>query len=892
MTGHRAAWLCALLLLLQPLGWLLPCVLGERRFVPYDLAEYPPAALQLDEATHRAVRSGKNHDATEIPVWVLPEVALAGRELRAGRPATWNPHARGGSVLFANGALGLAYPPTWLLLASADPERWLGTLAWLQLAIAGLLTAGLLRHVGLSWPATWLGATLFQLSAPLAVNAYWWMRLGSLIWLPGLLWALLCFGDGERLRRGPLAAVAITFALPWLAGFPPYATACSLLGGLLALRLLAERLGTDGSAAARRLALRLAIAFGLGICLAAPQVLPALAFFPQSARTPDPDLATIASTAYEAYGLLGYLLPDALGHPSQAELLPYGLQPLAYLWSELFAADGRRLQPNYNYTEYTVFFGSFGLLLAVYGAVRGRGHLRWWLLLSLALLLALALFLPGTRWLYLLPGIKNVFPMRWLVPATLLWAWLAAIGFDRLALVERRSLRRLAMLALAGAAALVYASTRPAAHHAQDPHWPASAIAARYTNPTLGIEISEPAAVAHLQAGAPDGCDRIAVAIERLAEHGWQAAGWLLLFGLLLLAHAILPEPSRARRLALWLALPLALLQLLLHGAPLLRGCDRQHPWHTEVHDFLTANASANAPHGGFAIARGSRGEALPSQLPPGQLLVPGLRDLHFYSHFDAHSLQPLARLLQRHFGAELAARHTAKGYLTTALPDHQGLLTHPLLDLLGLRFVLATEPLQHAGARTGPTFQGPRGSFYVFERPHVLPRAMVVPELVLLADDEAVLSALVADNLSPTERAYANASELPAASARAAGHANERTLRFVRDEPTQIEIDVAAGAAPWLLLTDTFFPGWSATVDGQAVPLHRANHHMRLLELPERSCRVAFHYSVPGLLAGLLLAAAAALFLLLLHLPAAWQPRSTAPTPPPAPPPTPPPQP
>jgi len=449
------------------------------------------------------------------------------------------------------------------------------------------------------------------------------------------------------------------------------------------------------------------------------------------------------------------------------------------------------------------------------------------------------------------------------VPATLLWAWLAAIGFDRLALVERRSVRRLAYVALAGAALLAYSTTQPAARHHADPVWPAHAIAARYTNPALGIDITPAAAVAHLQAGAPGDTDRIAIAVERLAAHGWQAAGWLVRFGLLLLAYAVLQDGSRARRWLLWLALPLAVLQLWLHGAPLLRGCERSQPWHTEVHAFLETNAALGAPSGGFAIARGSRGEALPSQLPPGQLLVPGLRDLQFLTFFDALSLQPLARLLAHHFGDELATRHTAKGFLTTALPDHAGLLRHPLLDLLGLRFVLATEPLQHAGVRIGPEFQGPRGAFYIYERSTAGPRAFAVPELALLADDAAVLAALLADDLNPRARAFAVAHELPAITARRAGDTDERQVRFVRDEPTQIDLEVSSGAAPWLVLTDTFLPGWSASIDGQPVPLHRGNHHMRLVELPERACRVAFHYSVPGFSLGLLLAAAAGLLLL-----------------------------
>ncbi|MBL8753819.1 MAG: YfhO family protein, partial [Planctomycetes bacterium] len=82
------------------------------------------------------------------------------------------------------------------------------------------------------------------------------------------------------------------------------------------------------------------------------------------------------------------------------------------------------------------------------------------------------------------------------------------------------------------------------------------------------------------------------------------------------------------------------------------------------------------------------------------------------------------------------------------------------------------------------------------------------------------------------------------------------RAIAFVRDDPTRVELDVAAGAAPWLVLTDTFLPGWTATVDGASVPIVRVDHAFRGIALPANACRVAFTYTAPGLGAGLGLAA------------------------------------
>jgi len=879
VNDRRATLVAVLLLLLQPLLWLWPCLIGDRAFVPYDVAQFPPAALQLSAEQRAELARGDNKDVTEVPVWFLPELELARDELRAGRWPLWNPHARTGAPLHAHGLLGLCYPPNWVVLCADDPAGRLGWLAWQSLAIAGLLALGLLREVQLSVRAAWFGATLFQLAAPMAANGFFWMRLASLVWLPGLWWALLRLQRAPALRPGPFAAVAVTTAMPWLAGFPPYATATTVLGGILCVRLVAERLGVEGSRAARRLGWRLLAALACGALLAMPQVLPSLLFFPQSARSIDPSFAQLATAQFEGYGLLGYLLPDALGHPTAASELPYGKQPLCYLWSSLGGADGRRLEPNFNYTEYAVFFGTPGLLLAGYGAVRGRGHLRWFLIVTLLLLFGLALLLPGAGLLYLLPVVKNVFPMRWLAPATLPFAWLAAIGLDRLAQARRRSLLGLATVALGLAAAVPWLAARPAARHAEQPAWPVSEIAQRYTNPGLGIEVTAEAARAHLQAGAADGVDRVRAAVDRLAASGAEAGWMLLACGALLAAIALCAGRPRARRWLLRALLLLAVAELGGHGRTLLRGIAQPSPVDTPVHAFLRERAAGTREQGGFTIARGSPGESLPSQLPAGQLFVPGIRDLHVYSHADARAMEPLQRLL----GGEFGRRHCARGYLTTALPDVRTRpmpgedprtlaappfphpLQHPLLDLLGVRYVLATQPLAHAGERVGPTLRGPGGEFFVYERPGPLPRAFVVSELRVLPDDEAVLQALADPQFEPRARAFATEADRkePTPARGPAGPA--RDVRFVVDHPTQVVLDVAAGEPGWLVLTDTFLPGWTATAGGRPVTILRGNHSQRLVPVPAEATQVCFRYAAPGLVPGLWLAAAATLGLLLL---------------------------
>ena len=848
-----ARHLAILSLCLAPLLWLWPCVFGGRTFVPYDVAQFPPISLTSTPAQLEVARDGANFDVTEVPPWFLPELILARDELREGRLPTWNPHARGGAPLHAHGLIGLCYPPNWVALFADDPSSRLVFIAWINLALGGLLAFGLLRALGLGVLAAWFGALVFELSGPMATNAFFWMRLASFLWLPGVLWAVHATVLAERLRARHLAGLGLAFACTWLAGFPPFAITTSFLGGVFALWLVVTTGRASGWLAARNAALRVGCGLALGGMLAAPQVLPSMLFFPQSTRASSPAFHEVGASAFEAYGVLGYLLPDALGHPSAQAEVPYAQQNvLGLLLNPRLDAAGKAALPNFNYTEYAVYVGTLALLLAFVGALLGRTRHRGFAITALLLCVGMALFVPVVNLLFHLPLIQNVAPMRWLAPATIFVAWLAAAGLQRLITSARRLPVALAAIAATLAITIGLVTPRPSAWHAEDRTWAVQRLASKYATDSQGV-------INHVQGVPPFPVDRFERAFERLGAEGTRAAWWLAASAALLILFALLRTPQPRSWLAITAGVTTAL-QLGWHGSTVTQGSHCAQSVDTAVHTFLRERAADSAARGGFMIARGSGSPELPAQLPPGQLMAHGVRDLNFYTHFDGRSAAPLKALL-----APIGELLIGKGYLEKSLPDALPAprpFLHPLLDLLGVRYVLATELLHTAGPRvdipTGPP------NFFVHERPHALPRALAVAAVQGHRNDTEVVTAMLSETFAPATIAHALQSDLPSPPPSAPANAPSRGVTFVTDHATHIDLAVEAGDRPWLLLTDTFLPGWSATIDNVPTDIVRANHAYRLLPLPPGACRVTFRYDAPGLTAGLGLATFATLAWLL----------------------------
>jgi hypothetical protein len=92
------------------------------------------------------------------------------------------------------------------------------------------------------------------------------------------------------------------------------------------------------------------------------------------------------------------------------------------------------------------------------------------------------------------------------------------------------------------------------------------------------------------------------------------------------------------------------------------------------------------------------------------------------------------------------------------------------------------------------------------------------------------------------------SADEAPDASANAA---RSRAV-VTREDSRQLVIEAEAPEDGFLLLADTFYPGWTAQVDGHSTPIYRANLSVRGIQLPKGRHEVRFTFDAPGFARGL----------------------------------------
>lgn len=85
---------------------------------------------------------------------------------------------------------------------------------------------------------------------------------------------------------------------------------------------------------------------------------------------------------------------------------------------------------------------------------------------------------------------------------------------------------------------------------------------------------------------------------------------------------------------------------------------------------------------------------------------------------------------------------------------------------------------------------------------------------------------------------------------------------RIVSESSREIVVDATTEADAFLVLADTFYPGWVAELDGQRVPIYRANLSVRGLQLPKGQHHIRFAYEARSYIQGLTMTVVAMLCL------------------------------
>ncbi len=141
-----------------------------------------------------------------------------------------------------------------------------------------------------------------------------------------------------------------------------------------------------------------------------------------------------------------------------------------------------------------------------------------------------------------------------------------------------------------------------------------------------------------------------------------------------------------------------------------------------------------------------------------------------------------------------------------------------------------------------------PAGAAFVHRNLKVLPRARLVGGPVYVEDAAEGVKALERLGAENRTRLIVEDPTRPlAASAKVSG-----TARIVTDLPERVVVETGSSAPAYLVLADTFDPGWSATVDGSPAPIRPAYVAFRAIALTPGAHIVAFTYRPAGFTLGL----------------------------------------
>jgi len=178
---------------------------------------------------------------------------------------------------------------------------------------------------------------------------------------------------------------------------------------------------------------------------------------------------------------------------------------------------------------------------------------------------------------------------------------------------------------------------------------------------------------------------------------------------------------------------------------------------------------------------------------------------------------------------AEVADATGARDY--NAGPDQKAFAplfpsyASPMANLLGLRFVVSSVPIEQIDPKLKPgdlRLMARTPDAFIYENPRALPRVMFVGAW-RLADFEALMASGIWPQFDPRRTVLLE--EPPAIDEEKAGlPAPESSVIIRRYENTRVVLHVNAAHAGFVVLNDVWQRWWTADLDGEDVPILRAN--------------------------------------------------------------------
>jgi len=136
-----------------------------------------------------------------------------------------------------------------------------------------------------------------------------------------------------------------------------------------------------------------------------------------------------------------------------------------------------------------------------------------------------------------------------------------------------------------------------------------------------------------------------------------------------------------------------------------------------------------------------------------------------------------------------------------------------------------------------------------IYRNDAAMGRAWLVPQARVEGDS---LAGLADPSFDPRQVVQISNVKYQISSSALTTVAKAGTVQSLQDSPNAVTIRAASESGGFLVLADTFYPGWQATLDGKPAEILRANHTFRAVAFPPGEHVVVFRYLPRSFLVGM----------------------------------------
>ena len=163
------------------------------------------------------------------------------------------------------------------------------------------------------------------------------------------------------------------------------------------------------------------------------------------------------------------------------------------------------------------------------------------------------------------------------------------------------------------------------------------------------------------------------------------------------------------------------------------------------------------------------------------------------------------------------------------------GLISPQFLGKFNIGTLVRAKPLLFPSLRLVDS-----NSIWIYKNPYSTPRVFLAFDGEILPNDTAILDRM-ADSTSQWPAAYFTPDQDI--------HSNHTsknlgdTVVITKSGTNEVDLNSHSSDNSYLVLTDTYYPGWKAHIDGKEAPIYRCNYAMRAVALPSGSHSIVFSF-------------------------------------------------